>query len=115
MLETEEAQETEREISRIIGGNLTHDDEDAVLAELAEIEALEVEALKISLPEAPSTVIETGMSFPLHSKRLYLLIDITSDQVQVKIADEEQDHVASTTKPKKASKHKNKKVAVPAV
>ncbi|GLE00794.1 hypothetical protein PINS_up009582 [Pythium insidiosum] len=60
MLETEEAQETEREISRLIGGNLTVEDEDAVLAELAEIERMEAEALAAALPEAPSAPIETA-------------------------------------------------------
>ncbi|TYZ62475.1 hypothetical protein PybrP1_005596 [[Pythium] brassicae (nom. inval.)] len=53
MLETEEAQETANEISRLIGGSLTLEDEDAVLLELAEIEALEAEKLALALPEAP--------------------------------------------------------------
>ncbi|GMF54037.1 unnamed protein product [Phytophthora fragariaefolia] len=49
-----------QEISRIIGGSLTVEDEDAVLSELAEIEKLEAEALAVAMPEAPTTALETG-------------------------------------------------------
>ncbi|KAG1710602.1 hypothetical protein DVH05_013326 [Phytophthora capsici] len=59
MLETEEAQATANEISRIIGGSLTVEDEDAVLSELAEIEKLEADALAVAMPEAPTTTLET--------------------------------------------------------
>ncbi|CAH0518678.1 unnamed protein product [Peronospora belbahrii] len=58
MLETEEAQAMANEISRIIGGNLTVEDEDAVLSELAEIEKLEADALAVALPEVPATMLE---------------------------------------------------------
>ncbi|TMW64312.1 hypothetical protein Poli38472_012934 [Pythium oligandrum] len=67
MLETEEAQETEREISRLLGSSLTVDDEDAILAELAEIERLEAQELEAALPEAPSTGLETGLTMGLLS------------------------------------------------
>ncbi|CEG42510.1 hydroxymethylglutaryl-mitochondrial precursor [Plasmopara halstedii] len=53
MLETAEAQATANEIGRIIGGNLSVEDEDAVLSELAEIEKLEADALAAAMPEAP--------------------------------------------------------------
>ncbi|KAK1944753.1 Hydroxymethylglutaryl-CoA lyase [Phytophthora citrophthora] len=59
MLETEEAQATANQISRIIGGSLTVEDEDAVLSELAEIEKLEADALSVAMPEAPTTALET--------------------------------------------------------
>ncbi|KAG7401519.1 Charged multivesicular body protein 6 [Phytophthora boehmeriae] len=60
MMETEEAQATANEISRIIGGSLTVEDEDAVLSELAEIEKLEAESIVAAMPEAPITEIETA-------------------------------------------------------
>ncbi|DBA01103.1 TPA: hypothetical protein N0F65_001731 [Lagenidium giganteum] len=60
MLETEEAQATANEISRLIGGSLTIEDEDAVLAELAEIERLEAQELLTALPEAPTEPIAIG-------------------------------------------------------
>lgn len=49
-----------QEISRLIGGSLTLEDEDAVLLELAEIEALEAEKLAFALPEAPVAVGATS-------------------------------------------------------
>ncbi|KDO32084.1 hypothetical protein SPRG_03304 [Saprolegnia parasitica CBS 223.65] len=54
MLETQEAQAHADEISRILGGALSTQDEDAVLAELAEIEAAAFEA---QLPIAPDDVL----------------------------------------------------------
>ncbi|RLN50835.1 hypothetical protein BBJ29_003551 [Phytophthora kernoviae] len=74
MMETEEAQATANvlcsssatkllltiEISRIIGGSLTVEDEDAVLSELAEIEKLEAEDLAAAMPEAPISAIKTA-------------------------------------------------------
>lgn len=60
MLETEEAQATANEISRIIGGSLTVEDEDAVLSELAEIEKMEADSLAAAMPEAPTTALETA-------------------------------------------------------
>ncbi|OWZ15314.1 Hydroxymethylglutaryl-CoA lyase [Phytophthora megakarya] len=62
MLETEEAQATANEISRIIGGSLTVEDEDAVLTELAEIEKLEADALAVAMPEAPTTLEPADIS-----------------------------------------------------
>ncbi|OQR99334.1 hydroxymethylglutaryl-CoA lyase, mitochondrial precursor [Thraustotheca clavata] len=53
MLETQEAQAHADEISRILGGALSTQDEDAVLAELAEIEAAEAAELETQLPIAP--------------------------------------------------------------
>lgn len=50
----------QQEISRIIGGNLTLEDEDAVLLELAEIERLEAESLLLAMPEAPTEPVEAG-------------------------------------------------------
>lgn len=61
MLETEEAQETANEISRLIGGSLTLEDEDAVLLELAEIERLEAASLELALPEAPTLPLEADL------------------------------------------------------
>ncbi|KAI9914485.1 hypothetical protein PsorP6_007827 [Peronosclerospora sorghi] len=58
MLETAEAQAMANEISRLVGGSLTVEDEDAVLSELAELEKLQAASLAISLPEAPITVPE---------------------------------------------------------
>ncbi|KAH7474280.1 hypothetical protein KRP22_004027 [Phytophthora ramorum] len=60
MMETEEAQATANEISRVIGGSLTVEDEDAVLSELAEIEKMEADALAAAMPEAPATALETA-------------------------------------------------------
>jgi hypothetical protein len=54
----------QQEISQLIGGNLTVDDEDAILAELAEIEREEALALEAALPEAPTTAIEQGVWDP---------------------------------------------------
>uniref|UniRef100_M4BUD2 hydroxymethylglutaryl-CoA lyase n=1 Tax=Hyaloperonospora arabidopsidis (strain Emoy2) TaxID=559515 RepID=M4BUD2_HYAAE len=55
MLETEEAHTMANEISKIIGGNLTVEDEDAVLSELAEIEKMAVDSLALAMPDAPLT------------------------------------------------------------
>ncbi|KAG7381402.1 3-hydroxymethyl-3-methylglutaryl-CoA lyase [Phytophthora pseudosyringae] len=90
MLETEEAQATANEISRIIGGSLTVEDEDAVLSELAEIEKLEADALAVAMPEAPSTAVEPA--------------DISVDVTAAAPADE-----GSKSKPRAV---KNKKEAV---
>ncbi|CAI5735973.1 unnamed protein product [Hyaloperonospora brassicae] len=65
MLETEEAQAMATEISRIIGGNLTLEDEDAVLSELAEIEKMAADTLALAIPEAPlATVLEAAPPSP---------------------------------------------------
>uniref|UniRef100_A0AAV1T4W7 Charged multivesicular body protein 6 n=1 Tax=Peronospora matthiolae TaxID=2874970 RepID=A0AAV1T4W7_9STRA len=55
MLETEEARTMANEISKIIGGNLTVEDEDAVLSELAEIEKMTADSLALAMPDAPLT------------------------------------------------------------
>ncbi|OQR94649.1 hydroxymethylglutaryl-CoA lyase, mitochondrial precursor [Achlya hypogyna] len=59
MLETQEAQAHADEISRMLGGALTVEDEDAVLAELAEIERGEAAALEAQLPIAPDDMLLT--------------------------------------------------------
>ncbi|EQC28146.1 hypothetical protein SDRG_14103 [Saprolegnia diclina VS20] len=61
MLETQEAQAHADEISRILGGALSTQDEDAVLAELAEIEAAETAALEAQLPIAPDDVLVAAL------------------------------------------------------
>lgn len=63
----------EQEISRLIGGSLTLEDEDAVLLELAEIEALEAESLALALPEAP---VESGASNWRTSRRVATLLTL---------------------------------------
>lgn len=52
----------EQEISQLIGTSLTVDDEDAILAELAEIEREEAAVLEAALPEAPTPPLEPGAS-----------------------------------------------------
>lgn len=44
-----------QEISRLIGGTLTEEDDEAILEELAEIERLEADELALNLPTAPTT------------------------------------------------------------
>ncbi|KUF92662.1 hypothetical protein AM588_10003751 [Phytophthora nicotianae] len=92
MLETEEAQATANEISRIIGGSLTVEDEDAVLSELAEIEKLEADALAVTMPEAPTTALDTA--------------DISMDVTAATSADE------GTKSKSRAVKNKKEAVAI---
>ncbi|KAF0690593.1 Aste57867_18040 [Aphanomyces stellatus] len=57
MLETQEAQQLADEISRLIGGSISLDDDEAILAELAAIEQLEADQLSAQLPVAPGHVV----------------------------------------------------------
>lgn len=52
MMDTQEAQERNDEISRALGGQLSSEDEEAILAELAEIEGMEIDTSEVTAPEA---------------------------------------------------------------
>lgn len=65
-----------QEISRLIGGSLTVEDEDAVLSELAEIEQMEADALAAALPEAPTAAIETGAFLATLALAFNLVADV---------------------------------------
>lgn len=95
-----------QEISRIIGGNLTVEDEDAVLSELAEIEKMEADALAALLPEAP-TAIETGLGVECRVEGMVAFADGScgfdcAEQVDVEVAS------ASSSVPAKAAPGKVK-------
>jgi charged multivesicular body protein 6 len=65
MDDTAEAQATQEEISAALGGGeLSAEDEEACLAELEGIEALEADELAAQIPEAPTTELPGGVKEP---------------------------------------------------
>lgn len=55
--ETAEAQAQVDEINEMLGGKLSEDDDEDILAELEEIEKLEADTLGLSMPEAPKDAV----------------------------------------------------------